>query len=234
MFSWLNDRVKPCEANLQPLLYIETTKTTIVLDHICGPIVCWMDLQYKTKSWQLQNPDFGWFLVGWTFFSTDLTGIRASTKNSRVSSWNAILDWDFTTTWPEMVAWRENSCTHDPINCFAIWGRAQFLYIPNLSDTPLQFLIDDDLPRSPIIWTDQQWSEGDICMTFDICLSIQKSLRDHHLLRPEPALVRPPKRLLMNWDLCPRRNERCSPRSSDTTKVWSSQTRKSITSGKLI
>ena len=55
-------------------------------------------------------------------------------------------------------------------------------------------------------------------MTFDICLSIQKSFRDHHLLRPEPALVRPPKRLLMNWDLCLRRNKRCSPRSSDKTK----------------
>ena len=55
-------------------------------------------------------------------------------------------------------------------------------------------------------------------MTFDICLSIQKSFRDHHLLRPEPALVRPPKRLLMNWNLCLRRNKRCSPRSSNTTK----------------
>ena len=65
---------------------------------------------------------------------------------------------------------------------------------------------------------DKQWSIGDIWMTFDICLSIQKSFRDHHLLRPEPALVRPPKRLLMNWDLCLRRNKRCSPRSSDKTK----------------
>ena len=45
MFSRLNDRVKPCEANIQQILYIETTKTTIVLDHICGPIVYWMDLQ---------------------------------------------------------------------------------------------------------------------------------------------------------------------------------------------